>query len=132
MADRPRMMWVAASGSLSDYTTAENLTSHSQHVCPSPSHRILAPGGMAPFDCKQIKRLYQRVAIGSDRVVDLVLCVLWAKSKNLWHAQFLIAKGHQQAARELNRAVSVLGENVEPGVVTSRIQIKFFGGRLYW
>ncbi len=45
----------------------------------------------------------------------------------LAYARQLIAKNAKPAAKELNRAVSVLGTNIDPDLVIGRIQDKFFG-----
>jgi hypothetical protein len=39
----------------------------------------------------------------------------------------LIARRMQAASKELNRAVSVLGNNVDPSLIINRIRAKYFG-----
>jgi curved DNA-binding protein CbpA len=75
----------------------------------------------------ETKRFPERREIARQLTDSFLRTYFGENTKIIDYAKSLIKKGHKQAARELNRAVFVLGKSLEPAVVISRIQTKHFG-----
>ncbi len=76
------------------------------------------------------KQFGQRREIAAELEESFLQTYFGTNAQILDYARELISIGAKPAAKELNRAVTVLGNAVDPDMVISRIRHKFFGAEI--
>jgi curved DNA-binding protein CbpA len=75
----------------------------------------------------ETKSFEQRREVATELERQFLQTYFGTNPKILEFARNLIARGKKPAAKELNRAVAVLGDNVDPALLMNRIREKYLG-----